>query len=195
MRGTPKRSIGQRPERRLLVLVVDDDVHEGEVIARWLIRHGFAAVVAPTCLEARASIGAVQVDALVGDLALRDGSLFELLRSLGDKRPTVVVGFADVELRAPPELDAYLTRPVDLRALGKFLDLSFGRKRSGMHRRFAPPVTRESAPPPPRAIAHGSGLELPAGMFSTPPARSVPPGMKSVPPGAKARPPRRTRER
>jgi hypothetical protein len=199
MSHPPKRQLGQLPRRRPLVLVVDDDRNEGDVIAGWLIDHGFAAVVAPTCLEARAAIGAVQVDALVGDLALRDGSLFGLLQSLGEQRPSVVVGYADVDLLAPPELDAYFIRPINLGALGRFLDVWFGRKRSGQHPRFSPPSGgRDSAPPSSassRAIAVGSGLEMPPGMVSTPPSRSVPAGMKSMPPGAKARRARRSRER
>src|SRR5688572_6541662 len=96
-----------------MVLVVDDDQVEAETVVRFLIGRGFAAAYACSMNEARAANAAVRVDALVGHLALRDGSLFELVASL-PVRPALVVGYADVTIEPPPELDAICARPLDL---------------------------------------------------------------------------------
>jgi hypothetical protein len=132
-----------------MVLVVDDDQVESEGLVRWLGSRGFAAAYASSSLEARAACAAVRVDALVGHLALRDGSLFGLVASL-PVRPALVVGYADVAIEPPPELDAICVRPLDLPALGAFLHARLGRHHSGEVARVdlqGRTTTRTSIPP------------------------------------------------
>ena len=131
-----------------LLLVVDDDVATAQLLTRWLGQQGYNAVAAASCLEARAIVDAVSVDGMLGHLALPDGSLFEIAQTLRS-RPTgrppgappsvnasqanvpVLIGYADVDVRPPPELDACFVRPLDLVVLGRFLDSRFRRRRSG----------------------------------------------------------------
>jgi DNA-binding response OmpR family regulator len=133
-----------------MVLVVDDDQAEAETLVEFLGARGFSATYAGSSMEARAAFAAVRVDALVGHLALRDGSLFDLVASL-PTRPAIVVGYADVEIEPPPELDAICVRPLDLPVLGAYLHSRLGRRHSGEVARVDPrdarSVTRTSIPP------------------------------------------------
>ncbi|OJY21804.1 MAG: hypothetical protein BGO98_03015 [Myxococcales bacterium 68-20] len=119
--------------RAPLVLVVDDDGTTAEELAPWLLSQGFNAVTAASCLEARAVMDAVAIEALIGNLGLRDGSFFDLAQTLRQRRPAIVIGYADVDVVPPPELDACFMRPLDLDRLGPFLGVRFGRYRSGEH--------------------------------------------------------------
>ena len=76
---------------------------------------------------------AVAIEALIGNLGLRDGSFFDLAQTLRQRRPAIVIGYADVDVVPPPELDACFMRPLDLDRLGPFLGVRFGRYRSGEH--------------------------------------------------------------
>ena len=116
-----------------LLLVVDDDAPAAEELARWLLTQGFNAVSAASCLEARAVLDAVRIEGLVGHLGLRDGSFFDLARELRARRSAIVVGYADVDVQPPRELDACFVRPLDLAVLADFLAVRFGRRRSGEH--------------------------------------------------------------
>src|SRR5215208_846160 len=97
----PSSAAPGRSSARHFVVVVDDDEVQGESLVQWLQSRGFAAVQAGSLLEARAVCEAVNVDVLIGQLALPDGSLFGLLASLAI-RPAVVVGYADVDIAPPP---------------------------------------------------------------------------------------------
>ena len=116
-----------------LLLVVDDDGPVAEELARWLLTQGFNAGSAASCLEARAVIDAIRIEGLVGYLGLRDGSFFDLARELRARRSAIVVGYADVDVQPPRELDACFVRPLDLDVLASFLAVRFGRRRSGEH--------------------------------------------------------------
>lgn len=129
--------------RAPMILVVDDDHEEAEELVRSLTARGFAAVSAASVHEARAVVNAVQVDAILGHLARRDGSLFTLLASLA-ARPAIVLGYADVAIEPPPELDAICVRPLDLAAVAAFLHRRLGRRHSGELPRVA---AKESIPP------------------------------------------------
>ena len=132
-----------------LLLVVDDNPRAGDELARWLLTQGFNAVAAASCLEAYAVLEAVAIDGLIGDLGLRDGSFFALAQALRAQRPAVVIGYADVEVQRPRELDACLVRPLDLEVLARFLGTRFGRRRSGEHVR----IDRVRSVPPASALA------------------------------------------
>src|SRR5688500_9244669 len=99
-----------------VLLVVEDDEAAAVELTHWLYAQGFNAVSAASCLEARAVLDAVPIAGIIGHLALRDGSLFELARPLR-ARGAVVIGYADVDVRPPPELDACFVRPLDLDVL------------------------------------------------------------------------------
>jgi CheY-like chemotaxis protein len=147
-----------------LVLVVDDDASTAEHLAAWLLGQGFNAVAATSWLEARAVLdatapgnGKLNIDALIGQIGLRDGSFFELAQELRVRRHAVVIGYADVAVERPPELDACFVRPLDLKVLGSFLAVRFGRRRSGEHaildRRRSVPPARVDAPEPTSSTA------------------------------------------
>lgn len=121
-----------------LILVADADERAATELARWLLSQGFNAVAAASCLEAYAVIDAVRIDGLVGHLGLHDGSFFALAQALRSLRPAVVIGYADVEVQPPRELDACFVRPLDLGVLASFLSTRFGRRRSGEHVRLDP---------------------------------------------------------
>lgn len=134
-----------------LLLVVDDDGSPDEIIP-WLMSRGFNAVSATSFVEARAVLEAIPIEGLIGHLALRDGSFFELAHILRRARPAVVIGYADVDVQPPPELDACFMRPLNRPVLGQFLAVRFGRYPSGEHLRVAsdrlhsvPPAMPEGA--------------------------------------------------
>lgn len=127
-----------------LLLVVDDDGQAADELARWLLTQGFNAVCAASCLEAYAVLDAVEPDGLIGHLGLHDGSFFDLAQTLRARRAAIVVGYADVDVQPPRELDACFVRPLDLDVLARFLSIRFGRRRSGEHLMFD---RRRSVPP------------------------------------------------
>ncbi|HVH43180.1 MAG TPA: hypothetical protein VM925_12585 [Labilithrix sp.] len=136
-----------------LLLVVDDDLGAAEQLASWLLTQGFNAVSAASCLEARAVMEAVPIDGLIGHLGLRDASLFGLAQTLrAQRQAAVIVGYADVDVRPPPELDACFVRPLDLEVLGSFLSSRFGRHAASDHFKVAnrhhsvPPAAMPAAP-------------------------------------------------
>jgi CheY-like chemotaxis protein len=144
MRRTSPFAAGALGQKAPLVLVVDDESTTAEELTTWLLGQGINAVAAASYLEARAVLAAVALDGLIGQLGLRDGSFFALAQELRQQRPAVVIGYADVDVQPPPELDACFVRPVDLDVLGSFLAVRFGRRRSGEHALFN---RRHSVPP------------------------------------------------
>jgi DNA-binding response OmpR family regulator len=136
-------------------MVLDDDADHAHAIADSIAARGFVAIAATSWADGRSTLGSVNVDALVGHLALRDGSLFDLIRMLRAQRRAIVVGYADVEIRLPPDLDAYFVRPIDLGRLGALLAAHFGLHASSEHARVVPPK-RVSTRPPPRALVEGT---------------------------------------
>ena len=79
------------------VLVLDDDVGVRTSMARLLELHGYQAVTAGSLQEARALLGTTSIQALIVDVALKDGGTgLELLqtireRSEFDKAPVLVL--------------------------------------------------------------------------------------------------------
>ncbi|MBX3219395.1 MAG: response regulator [Labilithrix sp.] len=138
------------PARAPLLLVVDDDGRTADALASWLLGQGFNAVSAASCLEARAVMDAIAIEGLLGNLGLRDGSLFGLAQALRAQRPAIVIGYADVDVVTPPELDACFVRPLDLDVLASFLAVRFARHRSGEH---AIASRHRAVPPGPAASA------------------------------------------
>jgi len=93
-------------------------------------------------------LNAIPVAGLIGHLALASGSsFFNLAREARVKNPSaIVVGYADVDVRPPPELDACFVRPIDLAVLASFLGVRFGRRPSGEHPRIV--TDRDHSVPP-----------------------------------------------
>jgi CheY-like chemotaxis protein len=130
-----------------LLLVVDDDARAAGDLETWLRAQGWNAVAATSCFEAEAVIAAAPIDGLIGHLALPDGSLFTIAQSLRARRtPVAVVGYADVDVRPPPELDLCFVRPLDLSVLRSFLMMFFRSGRSGEHPKIS--VDRRHSVPP-----------------------------------------------
>jgi len=107
--------MGER-EHRPLVLVVDDDEDHLIMLEAMLDSEGYEVVTASSCEEARARLRDQDVDALVADLALGDGSALDLMKR-GPRRPRVAVvlsGFdsdEDVNRTLEAGFDAHLTKP------------------------------------------------------------------------------------
>jgi DNA-binding NtrC family response regulator len=110
-----------------LVVVVDDDDDNALVMEAALESAGFAVKVALSLREARALLATVTADALVSDYSLGDGNAFELLESLGSRRPRVAIlvtghGGAEHECRSRKAgFVAHFVKPVTLAALEKTL--------------------------------------------------------------------------
>jgi hypothetical protein len=138
-----------------LILVVDEDSAATADLTYWLYGRGFNAVCAASCLEARAVLDAMPIEGIIGHLALHDGSLFELAHHLRTQRGAVIIGYADVDVRPPPELDACFVRPLDLDVLSSFLTTRFAPKRSGEH--ALPLRDRRHSVPAARLASAGDG--------------------------------------
>jgi hypothetical protein len=138
---------GMRRTAAPLLLVVDEDEVGSAKLTTWLYGQGFNAVTAASFLEANAVLGAVAIEGLIGHLALRDGSLFQLAHVLRTQRPAVVIGYADVSVRPPPELDACFVQPLDLTVLSSLLAVRFGRRASGEYVGIRGDQSIPAAPP------------------------------------------------
>jgi signal transduction histidine kinase len=109
-----------RPSRPLVsgtVLLVEDHTDSAEMLCRMLTRAGYTVRVAHSMLEARQTM-ASDVDVVVSDIGLPDGSGLDLVGQLKKVRPIVAValsGFGgDNDRRASREAGfaAHLTKPV-----------------------------------------------------------------------------------
>lgn len=111
------------------VLVLDDDEDNLLILEAALETSGFQVRGARSCAEAEAMLreeGAT-TDALVTDLRLGDGTAFDLVSALGNKRPRVAVlvtGFGSAEDRrasAAAGFQAHLVKPITLDVLEQTL--------------------------------------------------------------------------
>lgn len=108
----------------LRVLVVEDDVAIADAVLYCLRREGMSAEVADTLGAARGILAGGEIDVVVLDLGLPDGSGFSLLPvckgALGDTRVVVLTSRdEDVECVAALEAgaDDFVTKPFSPRAL------------------------------------------------------------------------------
>jgi CheY-like chemotaxis protein len=128
------------------VLVVDDDEDNREMLAAVLVMHGLRVLQAGSFAEAHAALREGPVDAALLDLAMPDGSGWDLARELHDREPhlriAVVTGY-DTAAAARPDgvaVETVFSKPVDLDRLLVFL----GRPPQASGDR-APPFTPEPA--------------------------------------------------
>ena len=116
-RTTPMKIRAARPLQSGTVLLVEDHPDSAEMLCRMLTRAGYTVRVAHTVLEARETM-APDVDVIVSDIGLPDGSGLELVGQLQKIKPVAAValsGFgADADRRASREAGfaAHLTKPV-----------------------------------------------------------------------------------
>lgn len=139
------------PAPRPVVLVVDDDADHLLMLQLSLESAGFDARTADSCASARAALAARDVDALVVDLSLGDGSGVDLVRELGEGRPRVCVllsGFDATDL--PPEtvkgFDASFVKPASVASLSAAISSGLARRRSGTIARVDAPLARTTGP-------------------------------------------------
>lgn len=126
---------------RSVVLVVDDDADHLMMLEALLETAGYAVIAATSCSEGRAVLTERDVDALVADYSLGDGTASDLLRGLGDRRPRVALvlsGFdasEDVARTLEAGFDAHLVKPTSIDLLRELLAEGLRKSRSGIRLR------------------------------------------------------------
>lgn len=114
-------------EPRPLVLVVDDDEDHLLMIEAVLGSAGYDVITAASCAAGRELLERRDVDALLADLSLGDGTAHDLLRDIGARRPRVAVvlsGFdssEDVARTVQAGYDAHLSKPTPIERLRDIL--------------------------------------------------------------------------
>ena len=145
--ATPDRVAEQLPEvysivmgieGAALVLVVDDDSDHLLMLEALLEDAGYTVITATSCAEGRALLKERDVDALVADYSLGDGTASELLRDLGDRRPRVALvlsGFdasEDIARTLDAGFDAHLVKPTSIDLLREMLTEGLRKSPSGV---------------------------------------------------------------
>jgi two-component system phosphate regulon response regulator OmpR len=73
------------------ILVVDDDLEIRKLLARYMKEQGFRVQLASKCAEVRERIATNQIDLIVLDVMLPDGSGLDLCRDLRSRRSSVPI--------------------------------------------------------------------------------------------------------
>lgn len=132
------------------VLVVDDDVDHCLMLEIALQCLGYEVTVAHSYQDAVALLRETDVDALVCDLTLGDGTALDVLRAAGLRRPRVSVvlsGFdadEDRERSLAAGFDAHLVKPTSIDQLSQTISTALRRPRSGMRARYVVGVPRKT---------------------------------------------------
>ncbi len=130
--------MGSRQGAGSVVLVVDDDGDHLLMLEALLAMAGYTVITATSCAEGRALLQERQVDALVADFSLGDGTASELMRELGDRRPRVALvlsGFdasEDIDRTLEAGFDAHLVKPTSIDLLRELLAEGLRRSPSGI---------------------------------------------------------------
>ena len=108
----------------LQALIVDDDRNTAKALATLVEKQGFAVRTAASLGEARRQLEGDPPDIVLADLMLPDGTGFELLEALSDRREqtdvVLITGHATVETAVQALRQGasdYLTKPVDIARL------------------------------------------------------------------------------
>lgn len=139
-----------QPRAGALVLVVDDDCDHLLMLEALLDSAGYTVLTATSCAEGRALLNDRDVDALVADFSLGDGTASDLLRDLGDRRPRVALvlsGFdasEDVNRTLAAGFDAHLVKPTSIDVLRDALAEGLRKSPSGV--RLASRADDDSVP-------------------------------------------------
>jgi two-component system phosphate regulon response regulator OmpR len=117
-------TVSSAPARKPRVLVVDDDARLRAMLAEYLRRHEFEALVAADCAAAARALGTDAFSLIVLDLALPDGNGLDFCRDLrarGDVTPVLMLTARadDVDRVVGLEIgaDDYLAKPYNPREL------------------------------------------------------------------------------
>jgi CheY-like chemotaxis protein len=110
-------------DRRLRILVVEDHSDTLQALSRLLSHFGHEISLANGAQEARSMIDSKEFDVVLCDIALPDGSGYEVIAEAKRKRPVKGValsGFAateDIERGREAGFDFHLAKPVDFHEL------------------------------------------------------------------------------
>jgi DNA-binding response OmpR family regulator len=127
-----------QPRARGIVLVVDDDCDHLLMLEALLDAAGYTVLTATSCAEGRSLLMQRDVDALVADYSLGDGTASDLLRGLGHRRPRVALvlsGFdasEDVARTLDAGFDAHLVKPTSIDVLRETLAEGLRKSPSGI---------------------------------------------------------------
>jgi signal transduction histidine kinase/CheY-like chemotaxis protein len=123
--GSPIRS---KPPKPLRVLLVEDHRDTRRMLSRLLTHFGHQVLTADNVRSALDIVGSGEIDVLVCDIGLPDGSGYDVISQTRRTRPIKAValtGFGtDEDLRRSKEagFDFHLVKPVDLHELHTILD-------------------------------------------------------------------------
>ena len=125
-----------RPRRALRLLVVEDHEATSSVMARLLSGRGYKVSVAGSLKEAIEILAGDEIDVLISDLGLPDGSGYELMKKVREERQLSGIALsgygtpADVELSREAGFSAHLTKPIDIDKLDREIQaLATGQKK------------------------------------------------------------------
>jgi CheY-like chemotaxis protein len=113
--------------KRLRILVVEDHSDTLQALSNLLTHFGHEISVADDAQSAREIIHAKELDVVLADIALPDGSGYDLVAEAKQKRPVKAValtgfgGADDIERGKEAGFDFHLTKPVDFHELRALL--------------------------------------------------------------------------
>ena len=122
-----ERSRAEYSGKSLRILVVEDHSDTLEALSRLLDHFGHEISTAEDAQSARDMINSKEFDVILCDIALPDGSGYDLIAEAKRKRPLKAValsGFAardDIERGRKAGFDFHLTKPVDFHELRSVL--------------------------------------------------------------------------
>ena len=115
---------GAAPHGRLRVLLVEDHEDTAQALAYVLEHEGYTVAVAHSVAQAIAAADAHEIDVVVTDLGLPDGSGLDLMRHLqGRRKPTQAIALTgygrpeDLDETTRAGFQRHLTKPVDVPTL------------------------------------------------------------------------------
>ena len=118
----------RRPRKPLRILLVEDHQDTRHTLSRLLTHFGHDVLVASSKQSALELLGAGEIDVLLCDVGLPDGSGYEVVSQARRKQPIkaiAITGFGTEEdFRRSKEagFDSHLVKPVDLHELQTVLD-------------------------------------------------------------------------
>jgi PAS domain S-box-containing protein len=122
------RRASKYPPKPLRILLVEDHRDTRHILSRLLIHFGHEVVTAENIRSAKEILAAGEIDVLLCDIGLPDGSGYEVIAQARRKRPikaVAITGFGtDEDVRRSKEagFDFHLVKPVDLHDLQTVLE-------------------------------------------------------------------------